>query len=146
MLKFLAKIFGTKSEKDIKKVMPLVEETRKEGEKLTGLSNDELRGKTQGLRERIKKHLAEIDQKLAALHARVAQEPDMDLQEKESVFADIDKIEKDRNAELEKVLLQILPEAFAIVRETARRFRENEYLEVTAREHDRILAARHEKM
>jgi len=66
----------------------------------------------------------------------------MDLNEKDLVFKEIDKLEADRNKELEKVLLEILPKAFAIVRETARRFKENEYLEVTATDHDRMLAAK----
>ncbi|MFM8346937.1 MAG: preprotein translocase subunit SecA, partial [Bacteroidota bacterium] len=117
---------------------------RREGEKLTGITHDQLREKTSELKERIRQHLAEVDQELAALHARVAEELSMDLHEKEAVFAQIDKLEKDRNIRLEEVLMQILPAAFAIVRETARRFRENEYLEVTAREYDRLLAARAE--
>ena len=144
MLKFIAKIFGTKSEKDIRKLMPLVEETNREWEKLKGISNDALREKTFALKARIAEHLKDIDGQLAEHHARIAAEPDLDLGEKERIFGEIDKLGQERNVKLEKVLLEILPQAFAIVWETARRFRENEYLEVTARDYDRILAARAE--
>lgn len=143
MLKFIAKIFGTKSEKDIKRIMPLVEKTKAEGEKLKSISNDELRNETQKIQETINQELKGIDDQLASLHKKVADNPDLDINEKESVFAEIDRIEGERNKELEKVLLKVLPKAFAIVRETARRFKENEFLEVTALDYDRQLAATH---
>ena len=146
MLKLIAKIFGTKSDKDIKKILPLVEETRREGEKLAGLSNDQLRDKTGDLKALIAENLSAIDESLSDCHSRIASNPDMDLQEKEGVFAEIDRLEKERNVQLEKVLLQILPTAFAIVRETAKRFRENEFLEVTARDYDRMLSAKHDNI
>ena len=128
MLKFIAKIFGTKSEKDIKRVMPLVEQTKAEGEKLKSVSNDDLRNETRKIQEFINQELRGIDDQIASLHKKIADSPDLDINEKESVFAEIDKIEGDRNKELEKVLLKVLPKAFAIVRETARRFKENEFL------------------
>lgn len=143
MLKLIAKIFGTKSDKDIKRMMPLVEETKKEGEKLPGLSNDQLRQRTQDIQNEINQKLKPIDDQLAALHKQISDQPNLDINEKEGIFNQIDAIEKDRNKELEKVLMEVLPRAFAIVRETARRFKENEYLEVTATEFDRTLAPRH---
>lgn len=143
MLKFIAKIFGTKSDKDIKRIMPLVEKTKAEGEKLLSISNDELRNETQKIQETINAELKGIDDQLASLHKKVADNPALDINEKESTFAEIDRIEGERNKELEKVLLKVLPKAFAIVRETARRFKENEYLEVTARDFDRQLATTH---
>ena len=146
MLKFIAKIFGTKSEKDIKRIMPLVEQTKAEGEKLKTISNDELRKETTKIQEVINQELSGIDSQLAALHKKIADNPDLDITEKESVFAEMDKLEGDRNKELEKVLLTVLPKAFAIVRETARRFKENEFLEVTAQDFDRFLAASYENI
>lgn len=146
MLQLIAKIFGTKSQKDIKQIMPLVEQTRKEGEKLTGLSHDELRNQTYQVQETINTRLKNIDDQLAALHKQVEDNPELDIQEKESIFAQIDKLEIDRNKELEKVLMEVLPKAFAIVRETARRFKENEYLEVTATDFDRELSGRYENV
>lgn len=142
MLQFIAKIFGTKSEKDIKRIMPLVEQTKSEGEKLKSISNDELRDQTRKVEETISTELKSIDDQLAALHKKIADNPDMDISEKESVFMEIDGIEEVRNKELEKILLKVLPKAFAIVRETARRFKENEFLEVAAMEYDRVLAAK----
>lgn len=146
MLKFIAKLFGTKSEKDIKRIMPLVEETKREGELLLSISNDDLRRKTTEVREFIDSQLKPIDDQLAALHKQIADQPDLELNAKDTIFKQIDQIEGDRNKELEKVLLQALPKAFAIIRETARRFKENEYLEVTALEFDRLLSAKHENV
>ena len=146
MLKFIAKILGSKSQKDVKSTMPLVEKTKAEGEKLLSISNDELRDKTKELQNRIDQKLKHIDDKLAELHQRINDHPELDLNEKESIFADIDRIEKERNTELEVVLMDVLPEAFAIVKETARRFKENEELEVTALDFDRVMAATHENV
>ena len=143
MLKLIAKIFGTKSEKDIKGMMPLVEETKKEGEKLLSISHDDLRARTISIQEEINLRLKPIDDQLASLHQRIADQPDLDINEKEATFNQIDAIEKDRNKELEKVLVEVLPRTFAIVRETAKRFKDNEFLEVTATEFDRLIAAKH---
>lgn len=146
MLKLIAKIFGTKSDKDIKRIMPLVEQTKKEGESLKSVSNDDLRSETKKIQEIINQDLKEIDDKLASLHKRIADNPELDINEKESVFAEIDKLEGTRNKELEKSLLKVLPKAFAIVRETARRFKENEYLEVTAQNFDIAMSATHQNV
>jgi preprotein translocase subunit SecA len=143
MLKFIAKIFGTKSQRDIKSVEPLVKETLIEFEKLATISNDELRAKTSEIQSTIDQELKPIDDQLLALHKRINNQPDLDISEKESIFAEIDKLEGDRNKELEKVLLKVLPQAFAIVRDTARRFKENDYLEVTAQDYDRVLSGTH---
>ncbi len=146
MLKFIAKIFGTKSEKDIKLVMPLVEETKREGQKLLSISNDDLRKKTSEIQNDINSALKPIDDQISALHRKIADQPNLDLNEKESVFAQIDALELDRNKELEKTLLIVLPRAFAIVRETARRFKENEYLEVTAQDYDIQFSVKNENI
>ncbi len=142
MLKLISKIFGTKSDKDIKKMMPLVELTKKEGEKLTSLSHDQLREKTAEIQQFINDQLKPIDVQIAGLHTRINEETDLDIHEKESIFAEIDKLESQRNKDLEVVLIEVLPKAFAVVRETARRFKENEYLEVTATQHDIIHSAK----
>ncbi|MGE0588901.1 MAG: preprotein translocase subunit SecA [Cyclobacteriaceae bacterium] len=146
MLKFIAKIFGSKSEKDIKLMMPLVEQTNAEGEKLKGLSNDDLRKKTWEIQDHINQKLKHIDDQLGSLHQRINDHPELDLNEKESTFNQIDKLEKDRNTELEIVLKEVLPRAFAIVRDTARRFKESEQLEVTAQDYDRVMAATHQNV
>jgi preprotein translocase subunit SecA len=101
MLKLISKIFGTKSEKDIKKMMPLVELTKKEGEQLTSVSHDQLREKTSEVQHYINSQLKSIDDQIASLHARVSEQTDMDIHEKESVFAEIDKLESQRNKDLD---------------------------------------------
>lgn len=146
MFQFIAKIFGTKSEKDIKRIMPLVEETKKEGEKLLSISHDALRQRTVEVQAFIAQQLKPIDDQLAALHERINSQPDLDINEKENIFNQIDKIELERNKELENVLLTVLPQAFAIIRETARRFKENDIIEVTARDFDRVMAAKHDNV
>ncbi|GAB1446084.1 preprotein translocase subunit SecA [Flammeovirgaceae bacterium] len=146
MLKFIAKILGSKSQKDIKIMMPLVEQTKAEGEKLVSISNDELRARTNEIQAHINQRLKHIDDNLAELHHRIVDQPELDLNEKESIFANIDRIEKERNTELEVVLMEVLPQAFAVVKETARRFKENEVLEVTAVDFDRVMAATHENV
>jgi preprotein translocase subunit SecA len=143
MLKLITKLFGSKSEKDIKRMMPLVEATKQEGDKLLSVSLDELRKKTFELQAEINQSLKPIDDQLASLHKQIADQPDLDINEKEAIFNQIDKLEADRNKELEKVLMTLLPRGFAIVRETARRFKENETLEVTALAYDHELAARY---
>jgi preprotein translocase subunit SecA len=146
MLQLIAKIFGTKSQKDIKQIMPLVDKTREEGQKLVSLSNDELRNQTHQVQQIINQALKSIDDKLAALHSQVDDNPELGIHEKEAVFAQIDALELERNKDLEKVLMEVLPKAFAIIRDTARRFKENEYLEVTANDFDREMAARFENV
>ncbi|MEM7109154.1 MAG: preprotein translocase subunit SecA [Bacteroidota bacterium] len=141
MLKFIAKILGTKSEKDIKKLLPLVAQINKEYDELNNLSDDELRGKTASVIETINTELKVIDDQIKTLHDKVDDHPDLDINEKEAIFNEIDKLEEDRNEALEKVLKRVLPTAFAIVKETARRFKENEKLVVKASMQDKVFAA-----
>jgi preprotein translocase subunit SecA len=139
MSNFFSKLFGNKSDRDVNSLNPLVEEVLEEGENLLGLSHDELRQKTLELKEEIKDFLRPIDDQIETIKARIESE-ELDVDEKADLYASIDKLGKDRDKELEKVLLEILPLAFAVVKETARRFKENEVLEVTATEMDRKLA------
>ncbi|WP_420388227.1 preprotein translocase subunit SecA [Roseivirga sp.] len=141
LTKGLAKLFGSKSDRDIKEVAPYVEEINKIYNSLSSLTDDELRNKTTEFKDRIGADLKEIDDQIAELHKRVDENPDLDIQEKEAAFDAIDKLEEDRNEELEKTLMTILPEAFAVVKETARRLKENGSLTVEATMWDRQLAA-----
>ena len=138
---FFKKLFGTKQDKDKKFYLPAVEQTNAEWEQLQGLSNDELRNKTQEFRQRILDHLSGIDEDIKAIQEQTAVETD--LQEKEALFKQIDELKKERDKELEKVLKVLLPEAFAVVKETAKRFAENDSLTVTATDHDRDLSLIH---
>lgn len=139
--KGISKLFGSKSDRDIKEVSPIVAEINEVYNTLPGISDDELRAKTQEFKDRIAKDLKEIDDEVKALHGRIENEPDLDIQEKEIIFQSIDSLEEKRNEELEVVLLNILPAAFAVVKETARRFMENGKLVVIANMMDRQLAA-----
>ncbi len=141
--KSIAKIFGTKSDKDIKAVMPYVTKTNEIFNTLSTLSNDELRGKTQEVKAKINEHLKAIDDQIASLTTQATEDASLDVHQKEALFSQIDKLEEERNEELEQVLLEVLPTAFAIVKETARRFKENTELEVTATPHDQQYAAKH---
>ena len=146
MLKFIAKVFGTKSEKDIKQLMPIVKKINEEFDSLSSLSNDELRNKTQEVQDQINAFLKGIDDDIAALHKKVEDNPNMDIHEKEATFAEIDKLEEKRNEQLEVVLMEVLPVVFAIVKETARRFKDNEELEVTASMFDKKMAGEYENV
>ena len=139
--KGLAKLFGNKSERDIKAITPLVLEINKAFDNLASISDDELRGKTLEFKKIIAEDLKEIDDQISALHKRVEDEPNLDLNEKDSIFQSIDKLEETRNESLEVTLNRILPEAFAVVKETARRFKDNGELKVSATMMDRQLAA-----
>ncbi|RWU06388.1 preprotein translocase subunit SecA [Pedobacter chitinilyticus] len=141
MLGFLAKIFGSKSERDIKALQPIVAQINEEYAKLASLSNDELRNKTIEFKATIASALADIDEKIANLKTQ-AESTELSLQEKTNLYDEVDALGKERNVELEKVLQQILPQAFAVVKETSRRLSENETLEVSATDFDRELATR----
>jgi preprotein translocase subunit SecA len=141
MLGFLTKIFGSKSERDIKTIQPIVTKINEEYAKLTAISNDELRDKTAYFKEVIAKALSEIDGRINGLKAD-AENQELALAEKTAVYDQIDALIKDRDKELEVVLMEILPEAFAVVKETSRRFTENEFLTVTATQFDKDYAAR----
>jgi preprotein translocase subunit SecA len=142
MLPFINKLFGSKSNRDIKSIQPIVEKIKVEFAKLHGITNDELRAFTEGFKETIKTGLAGIDAELLAIKLRIETELDMDVNEKVELYTQQDRLEKDRNKVLEVVLMDILPQAFAVVKETTRRFKENTTIEVTATEFDRTLAAK----
>jgi preprotein translocase subunit SecA len=137
----IARVVGTKSERDIKLILPYVEKTKEEFAKLQGISDNELRQKTSEIKSVIDQRLQLIDEQIKSHKQRVESELSLTLQEKESIFSQIDKLEEDRNTELEKVLNEVLPKSFAVIKETARRFKENKQLVVKATLHDRTLAA-----
>ena len=139
--KIFGKIFGNKHEKDIKKILPIVDEINAEYEKLKSVSNDELRGMTSVFREEIKNHLQEIEGKIEDLQKHIESNPDMDIDEKELVYDQIDELKLEKDKQVEEVLERILPRAFAVVKETSRRFSENTTISSTATALDRDLAA-----
>jgi preprotein translocase subunit SecA len=137
--KALASVFGSKSERDIKEILPYVTQTNVEWHRLTKLSADQLRAETFTLKEKIKAGLQDIHQQLADLEKQ-AENPEIDLNEKEKLFGQIDLLQKEKLTIIETLLLDMLPVAFAIVKETARRFKENASIRVKALDYDRALA------
>ncbi|MEY4204731.1 MAG: preprotein translocase subunit SecA [Bacteroidota bacterium] len=140
MLGFLKNIIGTKQDRDLKQYQALVLEINKNYESFQSLSHDELRGKSLEFRERISDYLSEIDAEIASVTQKAVSAEDFN--EKEDLFKEVDELRKNRDKALEDVLKQILPEAFAVVKEAGRRFTQNETIEVTATDHDRMLASR----
>ncbi|MEI7803458.1 MAG: preprotein translocase subunit SecA, partial [Bacteroidota bacterium] len=141
MLGFLSKIFGSKSDKDIKDIQPLIVKTNEHFAQYNSLSDDQLRNKTQEFRARIKEFTKDIDAEIAEIKTE-AENDETAFDKKDELYNQVDKLEKERDKKIEEVLLEILPEAFAVVKETARRFSQNETLTVTATELDRDFATR----
>ncbi|MBL6876452.1 MAG: preprotein translocase subunit SecA, partial [Chitinophagales bacterium] len=140
--KIFGKIFGNKHEKDIKKMLPVVDEINAEFEKLKLVSNDELRGKTLIFREEIKNHLKEVEEKITFIHDQINNDPDMDIDQKETLYDQIDALKLEKDEKVEEILAILLPRAFAVVKETARRFTEAANLASKATDLDRDLAAK----
>ncbi len=143
MLDFVKKIFGSKYDRDVAKYAPYVEQINELQESFETLSHDELRGKTQEFKARIADYLSEFDEERDRLQKEADQEEN--IFRKEEIFAELDELQEGRDKALEEVLWELLPEAFAVVKETARRFKENETIEVTATELDRTLATKPKK-
>jgi len=133
-------IFGNKSDRDYKEMQPVVQQINAEYEKLKSLSHDQLRAKTAEFKARIAEHLNDIDAEINGLKAQA--EAEEDLVEKDNLYKKADDLRKDRDKKIEEVLNEILPEAFAVVKETAFRFTNNEFIESTATDLDRELAVR----
>ena len=143
MANFLTKLFGNKSQRDLKVVRPFLEATLAVYPEIEKLTNDQLRAKTIEFKERIAKTIETEETELAAMRKRIEEEYDMPVDEKEALYKRIDELEKQSYDKTQEVLDDILPEAFAVVKETAKRFAQNEVVEVTATDHDRDLAATH---
>jgi preprotein translocase subunit SecA len=142
LIKSISKLMGgSKSERDVKEIQPFVDEILSIYPGLSTLSNDQLRNKTTEFRKKINDYISEEQKEINELKAE-AENPETDIENQESIFNQIDEIEKKMLKKIEEVLEEILPEAFAVVKETARRLTENKELVVTATDHDRNLAVR----
>ena len=136
---FISKLFGNKASRDMKEIQPWVEKIKAEYPKITALSNDELRAATEALKAKIQGTVTAERVKIAELKAGIEE---IELEKREGVFAQIDKLEKEVLEKLDKALDEALPMAFAIVKDSARRFAENEEVTVTANDFDRELASK----
>ncbi len=140
--KSLSKLFGTKSDRDLKEVQPIVNNVLAEYPKLANLSNDALRSKTLEFKKRIIDNSATENSKIEEIKKRIDSEIGLNIEQKEALYEEIDALEKEIVEKNKEILDAILPEAFAVVKETARRFKENEFIEVTATEMDKNIAAK----
>jgi len=138
---FFKKILGNKAQRDLREIEPIVEKIQAVYPEIKSLSNDDLRARTASLKERIQEYVAPEVNRIQELKNSI-EETEIDLREK--IYTEIDKLEKEITDKQEKILNEILPEAFNIMKETARRFAENDEIIVKANDFDRNLAAKHD--
>ncbi|HEY9544125.1 preprotein translocase subunit SecA [Prevotella sp.] len=136
--KFLKSLFGDKSSRDMKLIQPIVEKVKAAYPEIQALSNDELRAKTKEIQQYVQSAAQEQKQKIEELKSQIE---DLPIDKREDVFNEIDKLEQEALEKYEEALTEVLPTAFSIVKDTARRFAENEETIVTATDFDRELAA-----
>ncbi|MDL2256887.1 preprotein translocase subunit SecA [Bacteroidales bacterium OttesenSCG-928-I14] len=137
----ISKLFGNKAQRDMKEVDPYVKRIKDVYPQIEKLSNDELRAKTQEIIQKIESNVSKEKAQIAELKAGIE---NLELEERENIWAEVDKIEKEILEIHEKSLDEVLPEVFSIVKDTARRFKENEEIVVTATDFDRTLAVTHD--
>ncbi|HMU10451.1 MAG TPA: preprotein translocase subunit SecA, partial [Ferruginibacter sp.] len=143
MIGAISKLFGgNKSEKDVKKILPQVEKVNQFFAQYKSLSNDELRNKTSEFKQRIAKHLEAINNEIAGKQKAAEELPVEDINGRDNFYKEVDELKKEKDKQLEVILLELLPEAFATVKETSRRFSENATLECTATDLDRTLSVK----
>lgn len=141
MANFFTKLFGTKSQRDLKQLNPILDKCLAAYDEIEKLSNDELRAKTVDFKTTIHSAIESEQKQVDELKSRIDSELDMAVEEKQRIYTQIEDLEKKIYDKTQNVLNDLLPEAFAVVKATAKRFAENEKVEVTANEHDKYLAA-----
>ncbi|MCL4856522.1 MAG: preprotein translocase subunit SecA, partial [Flavobacteriales bacterium] len=144
LLNTILKTFlGSKTDRDLKELSPIVEKTNQFYQTLQTISGDELRAKTIEFKARISSKIKPDEDKIADLKSKIDNDASLSILDKENIYNQIDQLEKDILVKIEEVLTEIQPEAFAVVKETSRRFAENKTIEVTATQMDRDIAAKH---
>ncbi|HKL95898.1 MAG TPA: preprotein translocase subunit SecA [Paludibacteraceae bacterium] len=138
---FLSKLFGNKAQRDLKEVMPIVDKITAIYPSIAQLSNDELRARTESIKQRLRDVVQNERDQIETLRTQIEE---TEINEREKMYHEIDKLEKQIAEKLEQELTESLPEAFSIVKDTARRLKENETVVVTANNFDRNLAAHHD--
>ena len=138
---FFTKLFGNKAMRDNKALQPILDKTLAAYETIKTLDIDALRHKTVEFKEYVNNYIAEEEARIKELKLK-AETEDLDLEKKNEIFEQVDKLEKQQLDKIEEALNNIMPEAFAVLKETAKRFKENEVVEATATDLDRELAAK----
>lgn len=141
MANFLSKLFGTKADRDMRELKPILNDILDVYESVKDLTNDELRQKTIEFKERITEAILEEETRITEIKDYLDANYDIDVTEKEEYYKELEQLEKRSYSKTQDTLKEILPEAFSVMRETARRFKENDIVEVTATDRDRDLAA-----
>ena len=139
--KVLKTFLGSKKDRDIKELSPIIEKVAAVYPQLSSLSNDELRAKTTYFKEKIKEKTSTLENQIEELKQKIEAEASLSISEKEKIYAEIDELDKQVLTQIEEALLEIQPEVFAVMKETASRFSKNEKIEVTASQMDRDIAA-----
>ena len=137
-LEIITKLFGNKAQKDMRAIQPIVDQIKAQYEVIDALSNDDLRARSWALMDKLQAAVADKKARIVELKASIEATP---IEKREKIYNEVDKLEKEIKDKYEEVLTEIMPEAYAIVKSTARRFAQNETVEVTATEMDRALAA-----
>ena len=138
IIEFITKLFGNKAQKDMREIQPYVDQVKAVYPEIDALSNDALRARSQALMDKIASTVAPQKTKIAELRASIEA---LEIDKREKVYQQIDDLEKEIKEQYKVILMELLPEAFAIVKSTARRFAESESIEVTATQRDRDMAA-----
>ena len=138
---FISKIFGNKAQRDLNEINPVVNKIKAAYTEIEKLSNDQLRAKTKELETKIREYIAAEINQIAHLKANIE---NIEIEKREAAWNEVDKLEKEITSKIEKILEEILPVAFSIVKDTARRFTENQEIVVTATDFDRDLSAKHD--
>ncbi len=146
MLDIFKKVFGDKSKKDLKEVSPFVDQVKEAYNDIKNLTNDELREKTAEFKNRIADYISEEETEISRLKEMMSSNTEIDIDEKEKNYIIIDKLSKTSYDKTQEILNQILPEAFSVIKETARRFTENEVVEVTANDFDGELSTTYDSV
>lgn len=141
----LKKIIGDKKEKDLEAIQPLLKATKSAYDSISNASADEVRSMSLNMQARIQQHVQHLEDEVNALNAKADALPLDALEEKENIYGEVDKVHKNINEEIEKVLLEILPEAFAVIKRTAEIFKNNEEITVSANSSDRAFATQTSK-
>ncbi|MFO7872955.1 MAG: preprotein translocase subunit SecA [Bacteroidales bacterium] len=141
MFNLLKMFFGSKAERDYREIRDDLENTLQTYEEIKKLDNDQLREKTDEFRRRIADHVSEEQRQIDTLKEYLEEHYDIDVNEKEKIYTQIDQLDDRQNQKTEAMLAELLPEAFSVVKETARRFHDNSVVEVRANDFDRELAA-----
>ncbi|MDL2283008.1 preprotein translocase subunit SecA [Odoribacter sp. OttesenSCG-928-G04] len=139
----LKKLLGNKSDRDMKELFPVVGKVNKEWEIVKNLSNDELREKSNELKAKIRAYIEDENAEIVALKKKIEEE-NPSIEEREEIYNRIDKLEEEIDRKVEEILTELLPQAFAVIKDTARRFKENEEIVVTATQFDRDLSVKHD--